>query len=66
MTTNTSDRIHQGLTGLCDSLDALKQSADQAVEAEQQALKRLRLEPKEVPGSAGGAVGGAEPYKPFS
>ena len=61
VTSNTSDRIHQGLTGLCVSLDALKQSADQAVEAEQQALKRPRLEPKDA-----NTAGGADASKPFS
>ena len=46
----TADKIKEGLASLHTSLDALRQSADQAVEDEQKALKRPRLEEK--PGNA--------------
>lgn len=40
----TADRIKEGLTSLQSNLEALKASAEQMVEDEQQALKRPRLE----------------------
>ena len=44
----TADKIKEGLVNLHTSLDALRQSADQAVEDEQKALKRPRLEEKPI------------------
>ena len=50
----TADKIKEGLASLHTSLDALRQSADQAVEDEQKALKRPRLEEK--PGVANSSM----------